>query len=80
MGQLFQSLQSSRVGRTNTQKMIINSRSQVVKQVVAIGYSIGNTGGREAGLLFEITRTYFMVTMVFKLGFEAALSISSIFT
>lgn len=46
--------------------------------MLVIGYAIGNEGGRDVGLLFEITRAYLMVKMVFKLGFEAALGISSI--
>lgn len=46
--------------------------------MLVIGYAIGNAGGRDAGLLFEITRAYLMVKMVFKLGFEAALGISSV--
>lgn len=45
--------------------------------MLIIGYAIGNAGGRDAGWLVEITRTNLIVKMVFKLGFEAALGISS---
>lgn len=44
--------------------------------MLVIGYAIGTAGGRDAGWLFEITRTNLIVKMAFKLGFEAALGIS----